>query len=70
MPEPADDCVDASRVTSSRSPTISCNTRPVGFTAVGASSAATSVGAMSINAGGVSNGFTCGPTATIVPSMR
>ena len=42
----------------------------MGFTAVGASSAATSVGAMSISAGVCSNGFTFGPTATIVPSMR
>ncbi len=42
----------------------------MGFTAVGASSAATSVGAMSISAGVRSNGFTFGPTATITPSMR
>ena len=33
-------------------------------------SAATNVGAMSISAGGDSKGFTFGPTATIVPSIR
>ena len=70
MPAPADDSSVASRSTRPLDPTISCNTRPEGFTAVGASSAATSVGAMSISAGVCSNGLTLGPTATIVPSMR
>ena len=70
-PEPAELVSVASRsVSVASAPTISCSTRPVGLTAVGASSAATIVGAMSISAGGCSNGFTFGPTATIVPSIR
>jgi hypothetical protein len=61
----------ASRAVSALSePTTSWRTRPFGVTAVGASRAATSVGAMSMSAGCDSNGFTFGPTATITPSSR
>ena len=62
--------VDSRAVSAFSEPTISWRILPFGFTAVGASSAATNVGAMSISAGCDSNGFTFGPTATIVPSSR
>ena len=53
--------LDSRAVNAFSDPTISWSILPFGFTAVGASSAATSVGAMSISAGWDSNGFTPGP---------